>query len=191
MKIFYLNLKVFLGIIIVIMSYRIDAYALEKDNPRETPIVKIVRENKDAVVNISTERIALLRENPFWGSYGSEFDIFFENFYGRNMPQYALKLKSVGSGVIIDKNGIVVTNAHVVNMASNVFIVLNDGTSIKGQVMYEDPSIDLALVKIDPPKPLKEINLGTSNDIMIGETVVAIGDPLGLENSVTAGIITG
>ncbi|MFH1479465.1 MAG: trypsin-like peptidase domain-containing protein [Candidatus Omnitrophota bacterium] len=167
------------------------SYASDKDL-RETPIVKIVQENKDAVVNISTERVVFLRENPAWGNYGSEFDSFFENFfYDYRRPAYAMKLNSVGSGVVIDKKGIVITNAHVVNMASSIYVVLNDGTHIKGQVMYEDPACDLALVKIDPLQELREVKLGTTEDLMIGETVVAIGNPLGLENSVTAGIVSG
>ncbi len=158
---------------------------------RETPIVQVVRENADAVVNISTERIVYLRENPFWGSYGSEFDLIFEEFFGFNRPSRAISLKSVGSGVVIDKSGIVVTNAHVVNMATNIFIVLNDGTSLEGKVVYENLEGDLALIKVDSAVSLKEIKLGFSGDVMIGETVVAIGNPLGFENSVTAGIISG
>lgn len=160
-------------------------------NPRETPIVKVVRDNAGAVVNISTERVLLLRENPVWGDYGSEFDFWFDQFFGMRQPTRALKLKSVGSGVIVDKTGIVVTNAHVVHMASSVFVVLNDGTSLKGQVMYENPQDDLAIIKVHVLKPLKEVALGKSGDIMVGETAVVIGNPLGLENSVSVGIISG
>ncbi len=166
------------------------SYALA-DDPRQTPVVKVVRENSSAVVNISTERIVLLREYPSWGSYGSEFDLFFEQFFNSLRPTHALKLKSVGSGVIVDKSGIIVTNAHVVNMASNIFVILNDGTSIEGKVMYEDDENDLAIVKIEPTVPLRQVKMADSGDIIIGETVVAIGNPLGLENSVTRGIISG
>lgn len=97
-------------------------------------------------------------------------------------------LKSVGSGVIVDKTGIVVTNANVVHMASSVFVILNDGTSLKGQVMYENPQDDLAIIKVHVLKPLKEVALGKSGDIMVGEKAVVIGNPLGLENSVSVGI---
>ena len=158
---------------------------------RETPIVQVVRENADAVVNISTERIMYLRETPFWGGYGSEFDSIFEEFFGFNRPSRAISLKSVGSGVIIDEKGIVVTNAHVVHMATNIFIVLNNGTSLEGKVVYESLKDDLALIKVDSDISLKEIKLGLPDDVMVGETVVAIGNPLGFENSVTAGIISG
>jgi len=158
---------------------------------RNTPIVKVVQENAAAVVNISTEQIVLLRENPSWGSYGSEFDVLFEQFFNLHRPSRVLELKSVGSGVIVDKSGVIVTNAHVVNMANNVFVILNDGTSIKGQVVYVDASSDLAVIKISPTKPLSEVTLGKTDDVIIGETAIVIGNPLGLENSVTAGIISG
>jgi S1-C subfamily serine protease/HSP20 family molecular chaperone IbpA len=161
------------------------------ENLRETPVVKVVRENAEAVVNISTERIVFLRENPAWGTYGNEFDYIFGEFFGLSRPRRALKLRSIGSGVIIDKKGIIVTNAHVVHMASTIYVILYDGTSVEGQVMYENPRYDLAIIKIDPPRPLKEVILGRADDIMIGETVVAIGNPLGLENSVSVGVISG
>jgi len=160
------------------------------DSPRETPVVKVVRDNAPAVVNISTERIVMLRDNPYWGNYGNEFDYLFGQFFGYQRSR-ALKLKSVGSGVVVDKDGIIVTNAHVVHMASNIFIIFNDGRSLKGQVIYENPREDLALVRITPENPLSTVKLGSIEDLMIGETVVAIGNPLGLENSVTAGIVSG
>lgn len=161
------------------------------ENPRETPIVKVVRANAPAVVNISTERIVLLRETPFWGDYGNEFDFLFEQFFGSVRPRRALKFKSIGSGVVVDKNGIIVTNAHVVHMASSIYVILQDGTSVNGRVVYENPDQDLALIKVDSPQPLKAVALGSTGDIMIGETVVAIGNPLGFENSVTVGVISG
>jgi serine protease Do len=164
----------------------------EESDPRQTPIVKVVRDTAASVVNIATEKIILLRQNPFWGNYGSDFDTMFDKFSGfHGMTARALKLKSVGSGVIVDKSGLVVTNAHVVNMATNIFVILNDGTQVKGQLVYENKDDELALIKITSPKPLREARLGQTRDLMLGETVVAIGNPLGLENSVTAGIISG
>ncbi len=179
--------------LLVVLSFLLPSAIVGGDavNPRETPVVKVVRENAAAVVNISTEHIILLRENPAWGNYGSEFDFLFDQFFGLHQRTRALKLNSVGSGVVVDSNGIIVTNAHVVHMASNIFVVLNDGTSAAGKVVYENPRADLALIRVDPPKPLKAVSLGQDDDVMIGETVVAIGNPLGLENSVSAGVISG
>jgi serine protease Do len=158
---------------------------------RETPIVKLVKDRAASVVNISTERILLLRQNPFWGAYGSDFDRFFDQYFAPYGITSAMKLKSVGSGVILDKTGLIVTNAHVVNMASMIFGVLNDGTQIKGDVVYQNRNDDLAFIKITPPKPLVEAELGQTKDLMLGETVIAIGNPLGLENTVTSGIVSG
>jgi S1-C subfamily serine protease len=179
----------FYVVLTLLMSIRVSPVFAE--DPRQTPVVKVVRENSSSVVNISTERIVLLREYPSWGSYGSEFDLFFEQFFNNLRPTHAMKLKSVGSGVIVDSSGLIITNAHVVNMASNIFIILNDGTSIEGEVVYEDAENDLAIVEVKSPKPLTQIKMAGSGDIIIGESVVAIGNPLGLENSVTLGIVSG
>lgn len=179
----------FFAIVLPCCFSAVTASAIE--NPRETPVVRVVQKNAGAVVNISTEQIVLLRESPGWGRYGSEFDYLFDQFFGAQMRTRALKLQSVGSGVIVDKDGLIVTNAHVVHMASNIFVILNDGTKIPGKVVYENIQDDLAIVRIDSQKPLPQVQLGADDDIIIGETVVAIGNPLGLENSVTVGIISG
>ena len=157
-------------------------------SPRVTPVVKVVRENAEAVVNISTEKIVLMKQMPFRGRYNKELAMFYKQFA---MPTKAMKTKSVGSGVIIDKNGIIVTNAHVVNMASDIYVILNNGRSYKGKVVYEDQANDIALIRIDPERKLKSVKFGATKDVMLGETVVAIGDSLGLQNSVTAGIVSG
>lgn len=172
------------------MSLTSAVNAAEIDN-RQTPVVKVVKDTAESVVNISTEHIIFLRQNPYWGVYGNDFDILFNQFSTFHGMAPALKLKSVGSGVIVDKAGLIVTNAHVVNMASSIFIVLNDGKQAKGEVVYENKNDDLAFIKIVPPKPLIEAELGQTKDLMLGETVVAIGNPLGLENTVTSGIVSG
>jgi S1-C subfamily serine protease/HSP20 family molecular chaperone IbpA len=177
-------------IIPVTLLFFARAECAEKNN-RQTPVVKVVNNTAGCVVNISTEKILLLRQNPYWGVYGNDLDTLFNQFYAFHGMAPALKLKSVGSGVIVNKSGLVATNAHVVNMASNVYVILNDGTQVKGEVVYENKKDDLAFIKIVPPKPLSEAVLGQTKDLMLGETVVAIGNPLGLENTVTSGIISG
>lgn len=184
----YLSRKMAACVFLLLMTTLAGAAQTDR---RETPVVAVVRENAAAVVNISTEHIILLRENPVWGPYGGEFDSWFDQFFGGMGRTRALRLKSVGSGVIVDSKGVIVTNAHVVHMASSIFVVLNDGTSIRGKVVYENPRDDLAIVRINPPKALTQVALAKPDDLMIGETVVAIGNPLGLENSVTAGVISG
>ncbi len=179
----------YLSIVSAIFSFNSVSGALAQSS-RETPVVKVVKQNAPAVVNISTEHVVLLRENPYWGHYGSQFDRLFDNFYGMHRRR-ALKLKSVGSGVVVDESGLIVTNAHVVHMASNIFVVFNDGKKLEGRIVYENLKDDLALIRVDSEEPLKAVNLGEDDDIFIGETVVAIGNPLGLENSVSSGIISG
>ncbi|MBF0494531.1 MAG: trypsin-like peptidase domain-containing protein [Candidatus Omnitrophica bacterium] len=182
-----LNRIIFTAAVIVLFA----ALQVSAEDARRTPVVKVVEQNSNAVVNISTERVVLLGQQPAWGSYGSEFDRVFQQFSNNLAQSQTIKQKGVGSGVILDKAGIIVTNAHVVNMASNIIVVLNDGVSIEGKVAYVSPSDDLAIIKIEPDRDLPEVKLAASGDIMVGETVVAIGNPMGLENSVNMGIVSG
>lgn len=157
---------------------------------RETPVVKVVQQWAPAVVNIATERIVLLRQHPFWGNYGMAFDSFFDDYFGQNFVS-ALKLKSVGSGIIIREDGLILTNAHVVNMANKIYVVYSDGTTTEGSVVGISQKNDIALIKIAGTARLKAVRLARPDDILIGETVVAIGNPLGLENTVSVGVISG
>lgn len=177
---------IFLFILFIFVSSNVFAAS-----SRETPIVKVVKEAGPSVVNISTEQIVLLRESPFWGGYGSELDILFDNFFGLSRSTRALKLDSVGSGVILDESGLIVSNAHVVHRATNIYVILHDGTSVAANLVYQDMKNDLALLKVNEDLQLKAIKLADANDIMMGETAVAIGNPLGLESSVSAGIVSG
>jgi S1-C subfamily serine protease/HSP20 family molecular chaperone IbpA len=173
------------------MVMSVPSTALSAESARETPIVKVVKENAPAVVNISTERVVLLRESPYWGPYGSQFDQLFDNFFGMQQRTRALKLKSVGSGVVVEDDGLIVTNAHVVHMATNIIVIFPDGEKREGRIVYENLKDDLALIRVDAPASAEAVNLAEDDDIFIGETVVAIGNPLGLENSVSSGIISG
>lgn len=157
------------------------------ENPRETPIVKVIRQCGPSVVNISTERVVLLQQNPFYGLYRGQFNDVLDQ--SSKVTIGTMKLKGVGSGVIVSKDGFIVTNAHVVSMASKVYIIFNDGKSYEAQVAAVNQKDDLALLKISPSGSLRPIEF--ADDVMIGETVVSIGNPFGLENSVSAGIISG
>ncbi|MFH1846995.1 MAG: trypsin-like peptidase domain-containing protein [Candidatus Omnitrophota bacterium] len=179
-----------LAVMIMFFSSIGSVNVYSQESLRETPIVRVVRQTAPGVVNISTERIVLLRQNPFWGRYGQEFDKFFNEHFS-NFFVKPMKLKSVGSGVIVDVRGLIVTNAHVVNMASKIYIILNDGTTVEGEVLGVNQQEDVAIIKIIPPYVLKPVTFAKKGDIIIGETVVAIGDSMGLQNSVTAGIVSG
>ena len=177
-------LKIFV-IFLVSCAFIYSAHAAE--SARMTPIVKVVKDWAPSVVNISTENTVLLRTNPNWGNYGGFFDDFFSQ-----TPQQTIgtmRLKNVGSGVIISKDGLIMTNAHVVNMASSIFVIFNNETRVEAKIAAVSPANDLALLKIEPPFKLKPVNI--ASDMMLGETVIAVGNSLGLENSVSAGIISG
>jgi serine protease Do len=96
----------------------------------------------------------------------------------------------VGGGVIIDERGIIITNRHVVGARSTVTVCLHDGTKLAGDVVIGDPACDLAIVRIDAGHSLNAVPLAPVKDLMVGETVIAIGHPLGYTNTVTAGIIS-
>ncbi len=158
---------------------------------RETPVVRVVREYAPMVVNIRTENIIDLREYREWGQYGEELDLFFKEYFGELYSEGTLTYKSLGSGVILNKNGLIVTNSHVVQKASTIYVVLNDGTILRGEVVRVSQGDDLAIIKTDLPYLVKGVKFADIKDLMIGETVIAIGNPLGLENSVTVGVISG
>jgi len=160
-------------------------------SPRETPVVKVVRDNAASVVNIRTESLVDLKEHPAWGQYGERLDRFFKQYFGEDYSEGTVKLKSVGSGVIVDRAGLIVTNAHVVHRAKTIYAVLRDGTVAEAAVVKVNTLDDLALIRIRPDRELRAVRFADVKTLMVGETVVAIGNPLGLENSVTTGVISG
>ncbi len=121
------------------------------------------------------------RENPF--------NDFFERFFGDDLPR-DFKQPSLGSGFIIDKAGYVVTNNHVIEDADQIKVKLDDDTEFDAEVVGRDPNTDLALLKIESDKELPALAMGDSDALKIGQWVVAIGSPFGLERTVTAGIVS-
>jgi serine protease Do len=149
---------------------------------RRTPIVEVVERAGPAVVNIASE----IEENPF-RRRGSA-DEFFRDFFGQRGQDRSRQ--SLGSGVIIEASGLVITNEHVVSRASNVTITLSDRRTFEVDVVGADPQFDLAVLKVRGNVRLPAVELGSSSDLMPGETVVAIGNPFGLANSVTTGVVS-
>jgi serine protease Do len=153
---------------------------------RRTPVVIAVEKVSPAVVNINTEEVIRQRVNPFSGLGDEFFDRFFQDFF----PPQDYKRQSLGSGVIIDPKGYILTNEHVVSRASTIKVTLSDNREFDAQLIGADPRSDLAIIKIISDKSLPYARMGTSGDIMIGETVIAIGNPFGLSHTVTTGIIS-
>jgi serine protease Do len=148
-----------------------------------------------AVVNISTVK-TLKGGGPVFRHFqrdprGPEgpFKDFFERFFGEDM-QREFKQPSLGSGFIIDKEGFVVTNNHVIEDADQIKVKLDDETEFDAEVIGRDPNTDLALLKVKADHDLPTLEMGDSDKLKIGQWVVAIGSPFGLERTVTAGIVS-
>ena len=158
---------------------------------RETPIVKAVRRVGPAVVNISSEVSPRKRTNPFSDFSLSPFlDEFFKDFF-EPYQQRRPERTTLGSGVIIDgKRGLILTNAHVIANAGTIKVVLQDQREFEAEVVGADPDFDLSVLRIQSPKSLPTVEMGSSDDLMIGETVIAIGNPFGFSHTVTTGVIS-
>jgi S1-C subfamily serine protease len=114
----------------------------------------------------------------------------FERFFDIPQPEQQERVeRGTGSGFIFDQKGLVITNAHVVDKADQVTVLLKDGRQFKGRVLGEDPLTDVAVIKIEA-SDLPAVRLGDSNNLLPGEWAIAIGNPLGLDNTVTVGIIS-
>jgi serine protease Do len=148
---------------------------------------------KPSVVNISTEKTVKPGRPSLRGpdapGGNDPFDEFFERFF-RGTPQAPRTARSLGTGFIISEDGYILTNDHVVDGADDIKVKLSDGREFKGEVRGLDPKLDLALVKIDAGEGLPAAKLGESEDIRVGEWVMAIGNPFGLEQTVTVGIVS-
>ncbi len=155
---------------------------------RRTATVRAAERVGPAVVNITTERI-VQTPNPFASMFNNpNFDRFFRDFGG---PQQQKRtVDNLGSGFIFDHHGHVLTNAHVVNAANRVTASLSDGREFEARLIGADPNNDLAVLKIETDERLPWVAPGSSADLMVGEPVIAIGNPFGLENTVTTGVIS-
>ncbi len=155
---------------------------------RRTATVRAAERVGPAVVNITTERI-VQTPNPFASMFNNpNFERFFRDFGG---PQQQKRtVANLGSGFIFDHHGHVLTNAHVVNAADRVMASLSDGREFETRLIGADPNNDLAVLKIETDEQLPWVAPGSSADLMVGEPVIAIGNPFGLENTVTTGVIS-
>ncbi len=148
----------------------------------------VVRRAAPAVVNIYTRKVVERSASPFAG------DPFFERLFGdlfSGAPTRPRIENSLGSGVIVDPSGIVVSNYHVVGGADEITVVLSDRREFEGKVILADREADLAVVKVENAKNLPALELRDSDLLEVGELVLAIGNPFGVGQTVTSGIVSG
>ena len=149
-----------------------DPSNLKAEDPRETPLVRAVQKSQKSVVNIHTERMSV------------------EDKDSRFFSAKARKVTGMGTGVIVDERGYLVTNYHVIQDVDVITVTLDGGSTYEGRPVSYDRKHDLAVVKIAATEPLTVMHMGTSSDLMLAETVYAVGNAFGYEHTVTAGIIS-
>lgn len=149
-------------------------------NLRRTVTVDVVRKTKDAVVYISTTKL-VVRQQSVFPDY--PFDL------GITQP-VKVPATALGSGFIVHPDGYVVTNNHVIDRGRQIKVELGDGRKLDADLISADPVADLAILKVTTDKPLPALTLGDSSDLMIGEPVIAVGNPLGFSHSVSTGIVS-
>jgi serine protease Do len=147
---------------------------LRAADPRHTPVVDVVKRVRAAVVNIHSERTVQAPAT--------------EEMFALTPSQN--RINGMGTGIIIDARGYIITNHHVVEDVNLIRVRLADGTTSSARVLARDAESDLALLKIDTNKLLPVIPFGTSSDLMVGETVVAIGNAYGYDHTVTVGVVS-
>lgn len=159
----------------------------------------IVAVDKPAVVTVTTvmkvQSQDMSEEQSFGGN--SPFDDYFRQFFGdqgipmpKTPPQQAQRDEALGSGFIVDADGTIVTNNHVIDGATSIKVTLDDGTELPAKLVGHDAKNDLAVLKIKADKPLPTVKWGDSDKLMPGDQVLAIGNPFGIGTTVTAGIVS-
>jgi serine protease Do len=173
--------------------------AAGKPEPEATPwnLTELAENASPAVVNIRALKTIRGRQGPMFDQFfrgpqtppNHPFEHFFERFFD-NIPEQEFQQRSLGSGFILDKDGYIVTNHHVIMDADEITVKLRNGEEIQARIIGTDASTDLALIKIQSNENLPTLQLGDSEQLKVGQWVIAIGSPFGLEHTVTAGIIS-
>ena len=166
------------------------------DEPRQLPrsrheiitsFAPLVKRVAPAVVNVYAARNVKRQSSPFEG------DPFFERFFGDqvfgNVPRQRVS-RSLGSGVIINENGLIITNNHVIENADEVRVALTDGRELKAEILLADKRADLAILKVSAKEKFPFLELGNSDKLEVGDLVLAIGNPFGVGQTVTSGIVS-
>jgi S1-C subfamily serine protease len=191
--------KIFVLVVLIFFNFRYEtplhsseASLLSQQNHNKQSFVsKALNISGDAVVTIETQRqVSYSSEGVF--PPGILNDRYFERFFGLRglqVPRSRIE-KGQGSGVIFSKEGLVLTNAHVIEKTDQLIVGLSDGRRVLGNVVGEDSLTDLAVIKLKAKGPWPTAQLGNSDNLKVGDWAIAVGNPFGLENTVTLGIIS-
>ena len=155
--------------------------------------VVLSKKMKPLVVNISTTQVSEARgPHEFGNPFGEDdpFNEFWRRFFGGPNPRGPQRQRSLGSGFIVDSDGSILTNNHVVENAQKIMVRLADDQEYEAKVIGRDPKTDIAVIKIEAKKALPAASFGDSDRLEVGEWVVAIGNPFGLDSTVTSGIVS-
>lgn len=152
----------------------------QQSSPRFTPVVRAVRQVAPCVVSIGTKSALRSRYSPW--------DDLFQQSQPRN--NRGLRDQALGSGVIVDPKGYVITNDHVVGRADKITVTLSDGSKYPATLVGSDPENDIAILKIESTSPFPTAHLAQNKDLMLGEPTIALGNPFGLQGSVTTGVLS-
>jgi Do/DeqQ family serine protease len=178
-----------LPMLALVLALPLDAYAQTAKTVPQSQVemqlsfAPLVKQTTGAVVNVYAEK-TVRRQSPFAG------DPFFEQFFGQQMPNRSEKQSSLGSGVIVEANGTVVTNNHVIDGADDIKVALSDGREFPCKVVLKDDRLDLAVLKIETKETFPALPIGNSDAVEVGDLVLAIGNPFGVGQTVTSGIVS-
>ena len=189
-----MNLNKMKNFILILIVYFVFIPNLSAKTTPES-FADLVEDLIPGVVSIASKTIVVNQPNEQVPSFpeGSPFDEFFREYFDRQQRQtpYQKPMYGLGSGFIIDSSGIIVTNNHVIEGADEITIILSDQSKFEAELLGRDPKADLAVLKIDPGETLlKELKWGDSDMARVGDWTIAIGNPLGLGGTVTAGIVS-
>src|SRR5690242_1063197 len=161
----------------------------------QAAFVSVADRVRPAVVHLGTLQVARGRRPPIMPGPNADdpfFKDFFDQFFGRSGPgrREEFQMPGLGSGVIVDKRGYVLTNFHVVRGADAVTVRLADKQEFRGRIVGSDSKTDIAIIKFDAPPDVRVAALGNSDTLRVGEWEIAIGNPFGLDQTVTVGVIS-
>jgi len=174
--------------VVLIVILAISGRLAEAESLRTTPVVRAVAEALPSVVNIGTERIV---SSPYsrWGEK-DPFESMFRDFFAE---QGAVNTTSLGSGSVIDQSGLIITNSHVVSRATKITVTFDDGSQCTAREIASDDFNDIALLMLEnlpDGKKFKPLKFARPEDLLLGETVIAVGNPYGLGNSISQGVLS-